>query len=122
MRPTISAAAVGLLLVSCGGSSPSAPSPAAVPRPTPISAATAAWGARSDKATKELSAATDDITRFYALRDAAKAAFETGKIDEAGQYAQELLDLADKFPNDWNNGNAIHDGHMVMGRIAAQRG
>ena len=80
------------------------------------------WEGRYAKAVDELKAADDETHRFYALDDAAKAAFEVGKTDEAREYAQAALDLAPKFPNDWNYGNAIHDGHMVLGRVALKRG
>jgi len=80
------------------------------------------WEGRHAKAVDELNTATDEVHRFYALNDAAKAAFEVGKIDEARQHAQTALDLAPKFRDDWNYGNAIHDGHMVLGRVALKNG
>jgi hypothetical protein len=76
------------------------------------------WEGRYSKATGELTAAKDALHRFYALPDAAKSGFELGKLDEAHRYAQELLELAPRFHGDWNYGNAIHDGHMVLGRLA----
>src|SRR6188768_2707572 len=76
------------------------------------------WDARYSKASTKLKEAANDLDRFYALRDVAKAAFETGKMDEARTSAMALLDLATQFPDDWNYGNAIHDGHMVLGRLA----
>jgi tetratricopeptide (TPR) repeat protein len=82
----------------------------------------ATWEGRYAKAVDELEAAQDDVHRFYALTNAAKAGFEVGKTDEARQYAQALLDLAPRFRDDWNYGNAIHDGHMVMGRVALKTG
>ena len=80
------------------------------------------WEARYKKALDELSAAQNDIGRFFALDDAAKAAFEVGKIEEAQAHAQEALDLASRFREDWNYGNAVHDGHMVLGRIYLRNG
>jgi tetratricopeptide (TPR) repeat protein len=80
------------------------------------------WAGRYEEAAKELVRARDDEERFYALREAAKAAFELGKIDEARQRAQRLLDLAPRFRQSWNYGNAIHDGHLVLGRVAVQTG
>jgi tetratricopeptide (TPR) repeat protein len=77
---------------------------------------------RLDKATKELAAATTDENRFYALDGAAKESFNVGKIDDAKNYATELLALAPKFQSDWNYGNAIQDGNLVLGRIAAHDG
>jgi len=80
------------------------------------------WEGRYKKALDDLSAAPNDISRFYALDDAAKAAFEVGEIEKAQAHAQEAIDLASRFRDDWNYGNAIHDGHMVLGRIALRNG
>ncbi|HEY3045538.1 MAG TPA: hypothetical protein VGJ39_16020 [Vicinamibacterales bacterium] len=76
------------------------------------------WPERYDKALKELTTAQDDLHRFYSLADVAKAAFEVGKTTEAAEFAQQILTLAPRFRDDWNYGNAIHDGHMVLGRVA----
>ena len=73
-----------------------------------------------DKATDELSAASSDETRFYALDDAAKESFNVGKTDDASNYANEILKLAPKFQDNWNYGNAIQDGNLVLGRIAVR--
>lgn len=56
------------------------------------------------------------------MDDAAKESFEVGKIEDARKYATELLALAQKFQGDWNYGNAIQDGNLVLGRIAARDG
>jgi hypothetical protein len=82
----------------------------------------ATWQERYTKAIATLASAEDDVHRFYALSEAAKAAFEVGKLDEAYQFADELLDQASRYRDDWNYGNAIHDGHMVLGRIALRGG
>lgn len=63
-----------------------------------------------------------DLHRFYNLCDAAKAAFEVGAVENAQMYALELLALAPQFKDDWNYGNAIHDGNMVLGRVALRQG
>lgn len=60
--------------------------------------------------------------RFYALRETAKLAVEAGDYSKAQQYATELLALAPKYKKNWNYGNAIHDGHMVLGRVALTKG
>ncbi len=75
-----------------------------------------------DKATSELATASTDEKRFYALDDAAKQSFETGKIEDAQKYATELLALAPNFQGNWNYGNAIQDGNLVLGRIAVREG
>jgi tetratricopeptide (TPR) repeat protein len=60
--------------------------------------------------------------RFYELGEVAKSAHEAGEPEKAQQYASELLQSAPKFKNDWNYGNALHEGNIVLGRIAVQRG
>jgi TonB family protein len=64
---------------------------------------------------------TDARQRFYALRTLAKAAWAAGATLTAADYASELLgDVAQN--HDWNNGNAIHDGNMVLGLVALSNG
>lgn len=75
--------------------------------------------ARLQKATNTLATASG-TERFYALNDAAKESFETGKIEDARKYAAELLTAASNYPSDWNYGNAIQDGNIVLGRIAVR--
>jgi hypothetical protein len=77
---------------------------------------------RLDDATKILATATNNVTRFYALGEAAKESFNTGRIQDARNYANELLKLAPDFRGDWNYGNAIQDGNLVLGRIAVHDG
>jgi hypothetical protein len=79
-------------------------------------------GGRLQVATNKLATASSPEERFYALNDAAKESFEVGHIDDARKYATELLDEAAKFPHDWNYGNAIQDGNLVLGRIAVRDG
>ena len=80
------------------------------------------WEGRLAKAEQELGAASDEEGRFYALRSAAKAAVELGQLEKANSYANELLELATLFPDNWNYGNAVHDGHVVLGRVALVQG
>jgi outer membrane lipoprotein-sorting protein len=82
----------------------------------------ATWEDRYRKATKDLEGAHDDLDRFVAVGSVAKAAFEVGRIEEARRRAQQALDLAPRFRRNWNYGNAIHDGHMVLGRVALRNG
>jgi predicted Zn-dependent protease len=77
---------------------------------------------RLDAATKKLASASRDEEKFYALNDAAKQSLEIGKVDDARRYAKDLLALAPKFQGDWNYGNAIQDGNLVLGRIALKEG
>jgi len=66
-------------------------------------------------------AAPTGIARFYALSKLAKTAFEAGELTKAESYARELLSLASGNQKDWNYGNAIFDGNMVLGRVVLRR-
>ena len=77
---------------------------------------------RYAKATNELGKATDEQHRFYALGHAAKESFNSGHVEDARKYADELTKLAPKYPRDWNHGNAIQDANLVLGRIAVKEG
>jgi hypothetical protein len=63
----------------------------------------------------------DAMRRFYALNRMAKAALEAGAGGKAAAYADELLAAAAQHPSDWNYGNALHDGHTVLGRLALRQ-
>jgi len=73
---------------------------------------------RLAEADAKLSGANSERERFYALAGAAKLSFEVHMNEKAETYAWELLDLAQSLERDWNYGNAIHDGNMVLGRLA----
>jgi tetratricopeptide (TPR) repeat protein len=60
--------------------------------------------------------------RFNELGHVADEAYEAGDFAKAEQYASEVLQLAPQFKNDWNYGNALHMGNIVLGRVALQRG
>ncbi len=60
--------------------------------------------------------------RFYALDKFAVAALNADEVEKAAAYANELLDLAPQYPHDWNYGNAVHHGHMVLGHLALREG
>jgi hypothetical protein len=77
---------------------------------------------RLQKAESQLAGPRTDLNRFYNLSDAAKASFEMGAFENTRKYALELLALAPQFKADWNYGNAIHDGNMVLGRVALHEG
>ncbi len=52
---------------------------------------------------------------FYNLCDLSKTAFAAGEFGKARNYATELLSQAQSRSGDWNYGNAIHDGNMILG-------
>jgi TonB family protein len=71
---------------------------------------------------EQQSAGDTGVQRFYELRGLAKAAVEAGALDKARAYAAELLQMAPQYPRDWNYGNAVHDGNMVLGQVALREG
>ena len=60
--------------------------------------------------------------RFSRLIQLAKAAFDAGELQKARAYATQLLDQAPQHAKYWNYGNAIHDGNVVLGRVALREG
>ena len=84
--------------------------------------------ARSEAAAKSLKqletalSSTTEAERFYLLTDLAKAAVEAGDVQKAREYATELLDRAARRKNNWHYGNAVHDGNVVLGRVALRSG
>ncbi len=60
--------------------------------------------------------------RFYNLNEAAESALLAGQEEKAASYAAELLSLADKYPKNWNYGNALHHGHIILGKLAFSKG
>ena len=68
------------------------------------------------------SEAGDDSRQFYMLDEMTKAAFRAGASEKASKYAKELLSEASKDPDDVNYGNALHDGNIVLGRLALRKG
>ena len=62
------------------------------------------------------------VPTFYQLDDLAKTALAAGDIEKARRYAKELLTQALTRQGDWNYGNAIQHGNIVLGRIALREG
>jgi hypothetical protein len=54
------------------------------------------------------------------LSDLAKTAFAAGLVDDAKNLAEKMLDTDDTA--DWNYGNRIHHGNIILGRIALSNG
>ncbi len=77
---------------------------------------------RLDFALRRLTAADSAEKRFYALGAAAKESFIAGKIEDARKYAQELLGMLPDFKDNREYASAIHDGNIVLGRIAVREG
>ncbi len=77
---------------------------------------------RYTKAMSDLAAAKTEELRFYALDHAAKESFEAGHFEDAARFAKELLEISSRFKKDWNYGNAVQDGNLVLGRLAVKDG
>src|SRR5437588_3720882 len=60
--------------------------------------------------------------RFVGLQDAARRDISRQRYTQAEVKAAELLALAEQFPHDWDYGNAVHHGHLILGRVALVRG
>ncbi len=77
---------------------------------------------RLQLALDKLAAANSPELRFYALGEAAKQSFAAGKVEDARKYAEELISLLPAHRQDREYGNAAHDAHLTLGRIAVREG
>jgi hypothetical protein len=68
----------------------------------------------------ELLAGTNPTTRGPLLARMAKAAYASGAWDKAERYANEALEAA-KVGVFWWTGDAIHQGNIVLGRLALDK-
>ena len=57
----------------------------------------------------------------FALITASKAAIDAGAFDDARRFATDLLEQVPD-PPDIRDGQAFHDGHVVLGRVALKDG
>lgn len=79
----------------------------------------------SDEYALALKCTSDDLARCWLLPDVAVSAFEAGDYDRAEVIARAMVVRATPQPahpwNDFNRGNSLHQGHLVLGRIALHR-
>ena len=73
------------------------------------------------KSTAELAAAKSEYERWVALGDVGLWSVDSGSLEKAEQFANETLKISEKYKKDWNYGNAIHKGHLTLGRVALRR-
>jgi hypothetical protein len=85
--------------------------------------------AKTEFAKKELAqweqaipGAPDEEWRSGLLGDAAKAAVEAGELKKAEKFATELLEIASRHTGEEKYGPAVHDGNMILGRLALRQG
>lgn len=60
--------------------------------------------------------------RFIGLQYRLRLLLKRQKLEKAEILANELLEIAQFYKDDWNYCNAIHKGHLALGRIAFTRG
>jgi hypothetical protein len=65
---------------------------------------------------------TTDLGRHLQLCDVARAAVVAGRRERATEAANQLLAEAERFRGTWQYGNALHLGHIVLGKIALASG
>ncbi len=63
-----------------------------------------------------------ELETFYALGQRAQEAFDRCDFNAVKTLAQDYLQLAEKYRDDWNYGNAIHDANVLLGRVAVAEG
>jgi len=76
------------------------------------------WNKDLRTAQAAIAASQVPYDRFLALTHAQIPALECRDYGLAKACATEVLQLAPQFRQDWNYGNAIHNGHVVLGRLA----
>jgi len=77
------------------------------------------------QAMTRLKNATNDHLRFLTLGQAAKMSLAVGRNDDARQFATDLLFLDEQRSRgnaDQQNGDAIHQGNIVLGQLALAEG
>jgi hypothetical protein len=76
----------------------------------------------SAAANAQTSPGGDPAEEFYRLTKATPASFSNGEMGTAAQMAESLLKEAENWKDNWNYGNAIQAGNIVLGRIALKKG
>ena len=84
--------------------------------------ATQAKAAQDLRTFEERLKTSDRLGGFYLLSRLAPTALAAGDTAKASDYAKQLLAMATDLQKDWNFGNAIHIGNLVLGEIALDSG
>ncbi len=67
-------------------------------------------------------ALTPEAYKSFLLDDLAKTAFDAGETNKARMYAEKMLQEAQQQQKDWNRGNDVFFGNLVLGRLALKAG
>jgi tetratricopeptide (TPR) repeat protein len=65
---------------------------------------------------------TPEAYKSYMLKDLTKSAFDAGETSKARMYAEQTLQAAQSGKKDWNLGNDIFFGNLILGRLALKAG
>jgi tetratricopeptide (TPR) repeat protein/thiol-disulfide isomerase/thioredoxin len=71
---------------------------------------------------KAVNLASGKVERSYALTELAQAYCNAGDLPKATSAATELVNSSSDDKSNWNYGNSIHVGNIVLGRIALKQG
>lgn len=74
------------------------------------------------RSAEELAVAKTEYKRWVAIGDVGLWNVDGGSLDKAESFALETLRIAETYKDDWNYGNAIHKGHITLGRVALRKG
>ena len=61
-------------------------------------------------------------TRFDSLISLAEAELDANDLERAERYAHELLDSSSNYKEQWNYGDVLHKGNLILGRIRLREG
>jgi hypothetical protein len=75
-----------------------------------------------EKAIFEFRSATEIKKRYFSIAQAAKATYMLGLFSEAKQWAEEMPELLELVPKDWNYGNVVYYQNWVLGMLALDCG
>ena len=71
-----------------------------------------------EEAQRNLAQTRDPYDRWTKLTQIVVIEAGSAPADEVRSHANEVLETATKYRNDWNYGNAIHKGNLALGRLA----
>jgi hypothetical protein len=69
-----------------------------------------------------LKSATDPTQKFHLMSKIVPTALAADEREKTKSYALALLEQAASMKNNWNYGNAVHIGNIVLGRLALDSG
>lgn len=87
----------------------------------PLNAASKAQLEHRLQALQSLIKNSNDYQRFLLLDTTAKTAYDLDNFFMAEKLSNELLKLAEDYADDWNYSSAIHNSHIIIGKIAFRK-